>query len=95
MTFGLVQEAPTAGIFASAKIGPPDRLRELVRQHLPAIELRPMSVAPPRLPYRAGACYFELVRDAAQWQPLEATRALALHVAGDFPALRLELWAVR
>lgn len=80
---------------AQFKIGPPDQLRDLVRQHLPAIELRPLSVAPPRLPYYAGATYFELVREGPLWSRVEASRVLALHVAGDFPGLRLELWALR
>ena len=54
-------------------------LRDLVRQHLPAIELRPLSVAPPRLPYYAGATYFELVREGPLWSRLETSRVLALH----------------
>ena len=29
------------------------------------------------------------------WSRVEASRVLALHVAGDFPGLRLELWALR
>jgi type VI secretion system protein ImpJ len=32
---------------------------------------------------------------AAGWRQLEESGSLALHVAGDFPALELELWAIR
>jgi type VI secretion system protein ImpJ len=80
---------------AQAKLGPTDRIRDLVRLHLPAIRLDALPVAPPRMPYYAGFTYFELDRTTPLWPQLEATRVIALHVAGDFPGLRLELWALR
>jgi type VI secretion system protein ImpJ len=80
---------------AQAKMGPPDRIRDLVRLHLPAIRLEPLPVTPPRMPYYAGFTYFELQRATPLWQELDATRVIALHVAGEFPGLRLELWALR
>jgi type VI secretion system protein ImpJ len=80
---------------AQVKIGPADRIRDLVRLHLPAIALEPLPVAPPRLPYYAGFTYFRLDRGSPLWAHLAATRVMALHVAGDFPGLRLELWALR
>jgi type VI secretion system protein ImpJ len=39
--------------------------------------------------------YFELERQGELWKQLERTGNLALHVAGDFPGLELELWAIR
>ena len=80
---------------SQAKLGPPDRIRDLVRLHLPAIALEPLPSAPSRVPVLAGFTYFRLDRHSALWSALEASRVLALHVAGDFPALELQLWAIR
>jgi type VI secretion system protein ImpJ len=54
-----------------------------------------MAVAPRQIPYHAGFTYFELERGGDLWAQLEQSAALALHVAGDFPGLVLELWAIR
>lgn len=80
---------------AQLKIGPPERIRDLVMSQLPGVPLLPLPVAPPRLPYYAGFSYFELDRRGELWKQLDASRLLALHVAGEFPGLKLELWALR
>lgn len=80
---------------AQSKLGPVDRIRDLVNLHLPGIALRGLAVAPRQLPYHAGSHYFELERQGELWKQFERTGSLALYVAGDFPALELELWAVR
>jgi type VI secretion system protein ImpJ len=55
-----------------------------------------MPVAPPGIPYHAGFAYFELeTRGSDLWKQLETSGGLAIHIAGDFPGLELELWAVR
>jgi type VI secretion system protein ImpJ len=92
---GMPAEALRRQIPAQAKIGPADRIRDLVRLHLPAIRLDPLPVAPPRLPYDAAHTYFALDAETPLWRELEATLTLALHVGGEFPGLGLELWAMR
>jgi type VI secretion system protein ImpJ len=77
------------------KIGPPEKLRDLVMSHLPGIVTRALPVAPRQLPYHAGYTYFELDRQSEFWKSVEVSRMLALHVAGDFPGLALQLWAIR
>jgi type VI secretion system protein ImpJ len=77
------------------KIGPPEKIRDLVMSQLPGVSLVPLPMAPPRLPYYAGFTYFELDKRSELWKLLDVTRLLALHVAGDFPGLKLELWALR
>ena len=62
---------------------------------LPGITVRALPVVPRQLPYRASTCYFELDRNSPHWQQMQASGGFALHVAGDFPNLRMELWAVR
>ncbi|TCJ20393.1 type VI secretion system baseplate subunit TssK [Parasulfuritortus cantonensis] len=77
------------------KVGPAEKIRDLVMSHLPGIVLQPLPVAPRQLPYHAGFTYFELDRGSEFWKTLEANRLLALHIAGDFPGLQMELWGIR
>ncbi|MBI5255433.1 MAG: type VI secretion system baseplate subunit TssK [Burkholderiales bacterium] len=80
---------------AQSKLGPVDKIRDLVNLQLPGIVLNSLPVAPRQLPFHAGFHYFELERQGELWKQLERTGSLALHVAGDFPGLELELWAIR
>jgi type VI secretion system protein ImpJ len=80
---------------AQTKAGPADRIRDLVNLQLPGITLRSLPVAPRQLPYHAGSHYFEFEKQGELWKQFERSGNLALHVAGNFPALELELWAVR
>jgi type VI secretion system protein ImpJ len=78
------------------KIGTVERIRDLVNLQLPGVGLRPLPVAPRQIPYHAGYTYFELeTRGNDMWKQLESSGGLALHVAGDFPGLEMEFWAVR
>ncbi len=80
---------------AQTKIAPPEKVRGLVEQALPGIALQALPVAPRQLPFHAGHFYFELDRGSELWKQLEKTGNLAMHIAGDFPGLELELWAIR
>lgn len=80
---------------AQAKVGPSERLAELIRSHLPGITLQAMPVPPRQIPFNAGQVYFELSQDHPLWAQVQRYGGLALHVAGSFPELRLELWGVR
>lgn len=80
---------------AQVKLGPAERIRDLVMLQLPGITLNALPVAPRQIPFHAGFAYFELDRGGEMWAQLEKTGALALHVAGDFPGLELECWAIK
>jgi len=80
---------------AQSKLGPVDRIRDLVNLALPGVTLRLLPVAPRQLPFHAGFHYFELDRNGDLWRQLERSGSLALHVGGEFPSLELELWAIR
>jgi type VI secretion system protein ImpJ len=78
------------------KIGPVERIRDLVNLQLPGVTLRPLPVAPRQIPYHAGFNYFELdTRGNELWKQLETSGGLAMHIAGDFPGLELQFWAIR
>jgi len=80
---------------AQSKLGPVERIRDLVNLQLPGIGLRNLPVAPRQLPYHAGFFYFELERSGDLWKQFEKAGNLAIHVAGEFPGLEMELWAIR
>lgn len=80
---------------AQVKIGPVERIRDLVHLQLPGVTVRALPVAPRQIPYSAGHVYFELDKSGEFWKQLERTGALALHLAGDFPGLTMEFWALR
>lgn len=78
------------------KIGPAERIRDLVNLQLPGVTMRALPVAPRQIPYHAGFTYFELeTRNNELWKQLETSGGLAMHIAGDFPGLALEFWAIR
>lgn len=77
------------------KVGPIDKIRDLVNLHLPGIALNWQPVAPRQIPYHAGFHYFELDRSSELWAQLARSGGVALHLAGEFPGLQLEFWAIR
>jgi type VI secretion system protein ImpJ len=78
------------------KIGPAERIRDLVNLQLQGIGLRALPVAPRQIPFHAGFCYFELdTRGNEMWRQLETSGGLAMHIAGEFPGLEIEFWAIR
>lgn len=80
---------------AQVKIGPAEKIRDLVNRALPGIPLTPLPVAPRQIPFHAGFNYFELERESDLWKQLEFSGGLAIFIAGEFPGLELELWAIK
>ncbi|MGE9551466.1 type VI secretion system baseplate subunit TssK [Erwinia amylovora] len=80
---------------AQAKISAPQQLHELVRSHLPGLILQYLPVPPRQIPYSTGHVYFELQRNGPFWEKIASTGALAVHIAGGFPELGMELWGIR
>jgi type VI secretion system protein ImpJ len=78
-----------------AKIASLEKLAELVRLQLPGIPLIPLPVAPRHLPFHAGFSYFELDRTHATWQMMRDTAGFGFHIAGEFPELEMQFWAIR
>jgi type VI secretion system protein ImpJ len=92
----LASEAIRARFPSQVKIGPVEKIRDLVNSQLPGVGLVALPVAPRQIPFHTGACYFEMeTRNSDLWRQLDLSGGLALHVAGDFPGLELALWAIR
>ncbi len=77
------------------KVGPVEQIRELVNSALPGIKLNALPVAPRQIPYHDGVAYFELDRSGEMWKTLQKSSGIAMHLAGDYPGLELEFWAIR
>jgi type VI secretion system protein ImpJ len=77
------------------KIGPAEKIGDLVRLQLPGVPVSAVPVAPRQIPYHAGFAYFELDQSDAMWEQLKDSGGIAMHVAGEFPGLALEFWAIR
>ncbi len=77
------------------KIGPVEKIRDLVNLALPGILLRPLPVAPRQLPFRSNSVYFELDRSSEYWKQLHNSGGFAIHVSGEFPGIQMEFWAIR
>ena len=80
---------------AQCKIGSVEKISDLVNLALPGIALQPMPVAPRQLHNVAGSQYFEMERGTEMWRSLKTSGAIAVHLAGEFPGLVIECWAIR
>ena len=77
------------------KIGPVEKIRDLVNLQLPGVPVHSVPVAPRQIPYHAGFVYFELDQTHELWGQLPSSGGVAMHVAGEFPGLAMEFWAIR
>lgn len=80
---------------AQLKIGPVEKIRDLVTLQLPGVPVSALPVAPRQIPFHAGFAYFELDQSSDLWEQMKTSGGLALHIAGEFPGLAMEFWAVR
>jgi len=78
-----------------AKVVSLESLNEVVPLQLPGIPLVPLPVAPRDLPFHAGFTYFELDRRDPTWAAMKTSNGFGIHVAGEFPGLELQFWAIR
>ena len=78
-----------------SKIGPVEKIRDLVNLQLPGIAGQAMPVAPRQIPYNAGFVYFEFDKNSPMWRALKTSGGIAFHFGGEFAGLDLQLWAIR
>ena len=80
---------------AHLKVGPVERIRQLVNLHLPGIRVKPLPVAPRQIPFHTDKTYYALELNSEELAQLERSGGFAFHVSGDFPGLELTFWAIR
>ena len=77
------------------KVASVEKIRDLISLQLPGVPLSPLPVAPRQLPYHAGFVYFRLDDQSQAWQMLDNASGFAFHVAGSFPGMEMQFWAIR
>ncbi|WP_372964207.1 type VI secretion system baseplate subunit TssK [Marinobacter sp.] len=77
------------------KVASVEKIRDLISLQLPGIPLSALPVAPRQLPYHAGFVYFRLDDQSQAWQMLDNASGFAFHVAGSYPGLEMQFWAIR
>ena len=71
-----------------------DKLRDLVTSHVSGIKLVPVLQVPNNIPMYDHYLYFEMDRNAALWGEIATTGIIAMHIAGNFPELQMQLWTI-
>ena len=89
------EDALRSHLPAQIKIGPVERIRQLVNAAMPGIAMKALPVAPRQIPFHSGYTYFQLDPQSDFWNELKHSGGFALHIGGDFPGLELEFWAIR
>ncbi len=77
------------------KVGPVEKIRDLVNFGLPGIAIRALSAPPRQIPYHSGFTYFELERGGELWQQMASSSGFAFHISSHFENLQLEFWAIK
>ena len=77
------------------RIGPVDKIEDLIISQLPGVQLEPLMGAPIEIQYHQDFVYFALERGSSHWAQIGVSRRLVLYVAGKPPGLEFELWSVR
>ncbi|UXN05040.1 MULTISPECIES: type VI secretion system baseplate subunit TssK [unclassified Bartonella] len=80
---------------SQVKISSIEKIRELVQHHLPGVVLQPLATAPRQLPYHAEYTYFFLDHHSSGWKNIIKSSGFAFHIAGEFPDLEMQFWAIR
>lgn len=76
-----------------SKVAPPGRIKELVNSLVPGVPMRLLSSAPPEIRFPSSrSIYFELDSSSGHWTEMRS--GFAIHVADEFPSLRMELWVI-
>jgi len=79
---------------ALCKVGPNTRMAEIVNNNLPGIPLAHMPNPPRQIRVLSTNVYFRLEKNVPLWREFSTAAALGMHFAGDWPELKLELWAI-
>jgi type VI secretion system protein ImpJ len=80
---------------AYLKVGPNTKMNEIVRAHLPGINLVHLPTPPPQIRAITDHVYFYFDHNSPLWPEFSVATAIGMHFAGDWPELQMELWAIR
>jgi len=76
------------------KVGPNTRMAEIVNNNLPGIELIHAPTPPRQIRAVSRNVYFIIEKNSPLWREFSTAPAIGMHFAGDWPDLKMELWAI-
>ena len=71
------------------------KLRDLVEAQSQGIALKPVVTVPNSIPMYENYVYFDMRDDDPLWREIALSGDLALHIAGSYTDLQMQLWAIR
>ncbi|NND91251.1 MAG: type VI secretion system baseplate subunit TssK [Granulosicoccus sp.] len=71
------------------------KLRDLVEAQSQGIALKPVITVPNSIPMYENNVYFEMREDDPLWQEIAVSGDLAMHIAGSYSDLQMQIWAIR
>lgn len=77
------------------KVGPFGQMRQIVYSNLPGIPLMYMAVPPAQIRALSNCVYFRLDKTTPLWREFSQDSAIGLQIAGNWPELKLEFYAIR
>jgi type VI secretion system protein ImpJ len=78
-----------------SKIATVEQIRRYIVEQTKGVPITALPVAPRQIPFHSGHVYFELDTGDAKWKELRTAGGIAVHVAGQYPGIAMELWAIR
>jgi type VI secretion system protein ImpJ len=76
------------------KVGPSTRMKQIINNNLPGVGLVHLPNPPRQIRVVSTNVYFLLDKSTEMWREFAAAPAMGMHFAGNWPGLKLELWAV-
>ena len=77
-------------------IGSVTQMRELVRAAVGGVAIRHVTTLPPQMPAFHELTYFQFDQSGPEWRDIASTApAMGFAIAGDWPELKIEAWAVK
>lgn len=80
---------------AQVKLGPVEKIIQLIDLQLPGARLIPMGSPPRHIPYYPNSIYFEVDYADPVYKEMLSGSAMALSIVGDFPDLHFDIWGLR
>jgi type VI secretion system protein ImpJ len=76
------------------KVGPGARIREIIINNIPGIPVIHTPNPPPQIRHVANHVYFSIDKNTPLWREFSVTPAIGMQLAGSWPGLTLEMWAI-
>lgn len=77
-----------------AKVGPSTQMKQIITNNLPGIGIVHLPNPPRQIRVVSTNVYFVLDKSTELWREFSTAPAVGMHFAGNWPDLKLELWAI-